>query len=104
MPSGRTVPSWRSGRAGSTFTRRTTARFVRTPTGRKNWTSQTLTAADQETPPTMPTHRAFARPGLQLVDLSGVGATTLLLTAVPVRAPAREPKTHDARHQIGPAL
>src|SRR5262245_61054860 len=39
----------------------------------------------------MPTRRAFARPGLLLALLSGVGAATLLLTAEPVQAPARRP-------------
>jgi uncharacterized protein YjbI with pentapeptide repeats len=36
----------------------------------------------------MLTRRAFARPGLLLAVVSGVGAATLLLTAEPVQAPA----------------
>jgi hypothetical protein len=40
--------------------------------------------------PSMPTRRAFARPGLLLAVMSGVGTATLLLTAEPVQAPARQ--------------
>ena len=38
----------------------------------------------------MLTRRAFARPGLLLAVMSAVGAATILLTAEPVHAPARE--------------
>jgi hypothetical protein len=55
----------------------------------------------------MPTRRAFARPGLLLAVLSGVGAATFLLTAEPVHAPTpaaveRVPVAPpDARPQFG---